>query len=183
MAVDKAVDSTLLNASCTYEANKIRSKLGSAAQINYDLANGKGFGDAIEAIQTGGGGSGETGTFIATTSDSLTIAVSALYSHIYIYHSTINAATVLTDAPYGTYKKIFLYADNNNGFIAQGMLNYAGTGYAGDFARIGNAGTWPNPSGSNTVIFTSSEIRLTTLRLGGVHRQWIAGDTYNWAAW
>lgn len=68
MAVDKAVDSTLLNASCSYEANKIRAKLGSAAQITYDLANGKGFGDAIEAIPTGGGGSGATlvasGSFI-----------------------------------------------------------------------------------------------------------------------
>ena len=56
MAVDKLVDSTLLDAACTYEAGKIREKLGSSAQISYDLANGKGFGDAIEAIETGGGG-------------------------------------------------------------------------------------------------------------------------------
>lgn len=56
MAVDKLVDSSLLDAACTYEAGKIREKLGSSAQIAYDLANGKGFGDAIDAIQTGGGG-------------------------------------------------------------------------------------------------------------------------------
>lgn len=56
MAVDKLVDSNLLDAACTYEAGKIREKLGSSAQISYDLANGKGFGDAIEAIETGGGG-------------------------------------------------------------------------------------------------------------------------------
>lgn len=56
MALDKLVDSTLLDASCTYEAGKIREKLGSSAQIAYDLANGKGFGDAIAAIPSGGGG-------------------------------------------------------------------------------------------------------------------------------
>ena len=55
MSVDKLVDSTLLDAACTYEAGKIREKLGSSAQIAYDLANGKGFGDAIAAIPTGGG--------------------------------------------------------------------------------------------------------------------------------
>ena len=56
MSVDKLVDSTLLDAACTYEAGKIREKLGSSAQIAYDLANGKGFGDAIAAIPSGGGG-------------------------------------------------------------------------------------------------------------------------------
>ena len=59
MSVDKLVDSTLLDAACTYEAGKIREKLGSSAQITYDLANGKGFGDAIAAIPTGGGGNYE----------------------------------------------------------------------------------------------------------------------------
>lgn len=54
MALDKLVDSTLLDAACTYEAEKIREKLGSSAQIAYDLANGKGFGDAIAAIPSGG---------------------------------------------------------------------------------------------------------------------------------
>lgn len=63
MSADKLVDSTLLDAACTYEAGKIREKLGSSAQIAYDLANGKGFGDAIAAIPTGGGGvTAETGT-------------------------------------------------------------------------------------------------------------------------
>lgn len=55
MAIDKAVDSTLLDAACAYEAAKIRAKTGGSAQIAYDLANGKGFGDAIDAIPTGGG--------------------------------------------------------------------------------------------------------------------------------
>lgn len=56
MSVDKLVDSTQLDASLTYEAGKIRAKLGSSAQLDFDLANGKGFGDYIDAIPTGGGG-------------------------------------------------------------------------------------------------------------------------------
>lgn len=56
MAVDKLVDSTLLDAACAYEAAQIRAKTGGSAQIAYDLENGKGFGDAIAAIPTGGGG-------------------------------------------------------------------------------------------------------------------------------
>ncbi len=56
MSADKLVDSAQLDASLTYEAGKIRAKLGSSAQIDFDLANEKGFGDYIDAIPTGGGG-------------------------------------------------------------------------------------------------------------------------------
>lgn len=56
MAVDKLVDSTKLDACCTAEANAIRAKTGGSAQIVYDLANSKGFSDAIAAIPSGGGG-------------------------------------------------------------------------------------------------------------------------------
>lgn len=56
MAVDKLVDSTQLDACCTAEANAIRAKTGSSAQIAYDWANSKGFADAIAAISGGGGG-------------------------------------------------------------------------------------------------------------------------------
>lgn len=55
MALDKLVDSTQLDASLTYEAGKLRAKLGSSAQLDFDLANGKGFGDYIDAIPSGGG--------------------------------------------------------------------------------------------------------------------------------
>ena len=55
MALDKLVDSTLLDASLAYEAGKLRAKLGSSAQLDFDLANEKGFGDYIDAIPSGGG--------------------------------------------------------------------------------------------------------------------------------
>lgn len=55
MAIDKAVDSTKLNACLTAEANAIRAKTGGSAAISFDLDNSKGFADSIAAISSGGG--------------------------------------------------------------------------------------------------------------------------------
>lgn len=55
MAIDKAVDSGVLDAALTYTAVRIRAKTGSADQIAWDAA--KGFGDAVDGIQAGGGAS------------------------------------------------------------------------------------------------------------------------------
>ena len=53
MAYDKVVDSAALDAAMTYTANRIRNKTGSTDQIAWDSA--KGFGDAVDAISSGGG--------------------------------------------------------------------------------------------------------------------------------
>lgn len=53
MAFDKVVDSTQLDAAMTYTANRIRNKTGGTDQIAWDSA--KGFGDAVDAISSGGG--------------------------------------------------------------------------------------------------------------------------------
>lgn len=53
MAYDKVVDSAALDAAMTYTANRIRNKTGGADQITWDSA--KGFGDAVDAISSGGG--------------------------------------------------------------------------------------------------------------------------------
>lgn len=53
MAYDKVVDSAALDAAMTYTANRIRNKTGGADQIMWDSA--KGFGDAVDAISSGGG--------------------------------------------------------------------------------------------------------------------------------
>lgn len=55
MAVDSLVDKTKLNNSLSYEADRIRLKTGGTADIAFDFANEKGFGDAIDAIPSGGG--------------------------------------------------------------------------------------------------------------------------------
>lgn len=53
MAYDKVVDSAALDAAMTYTANCIRNKTGGTDQIAWDSA--KGFGDAVDAISSGGG--------------------------------------------------------------------------------------------------------------------------------
>lgn len=53
MAFDKVVDSAQLDAAMTYTANRIRNKTGGTDQIMWDSA--KGFGDAVDAISSGGG--------------------------------------------------------------------------------------------------------------------------------
>lgn len=52
MAYDKVVDSAALDAAMTYTANRIRNKTGGTDQIAWDST--KGFGDAVDAITTGG---------------------------------------------------------------------------------------------------------------------------------
>ena len=53
MAYDKVVDSAALDAAMTHTANRIRNKTGGTDQIAWDSA--KGFGDAVDAISSGGG--------------------------------------------------------------------------------------------------------------------------------
>ena len=53
MAFDKVIDSTKLDSAMTYTANRIRNKTGDTNQIAWDSA--KGFGDAVDAISSGGG--------------------------------------------------------------------------------------------------------------------------------
>lgn len=53
MAFDKIVDSTALDTALTYTANRIRNKTGGTDQMAWDST--KGFGDAVDAISSGGG--------------------------------------------------------------------------------------------------------------------------------
>nr|DAH19693.1 MAG TPA: hypothetical protein [Caudoviricetes sp.] len=53
MAFDKVVDSAKLDTAMTYTANRIRAKTGDTGSIAWDTS--KGFGDAIDAITSGGG--------------------------------------------------------------------------------------------------------------------------------
>lgn len=64
MAYDKVVDSAALDAAMTYTANRIRNKTGDTNQITWDSA--KGFGDAVDAISSGGGNPFEMFEFLAS---------------------------------------------------------------------------------------------------------------------
>ena len=64
MAFDKVVDSAALDAAMTYTANRIRNKTGGTDQISWDST--KGFGDAVDAISSGGGNPFEMFEFLAS---------------------------------------------------------------------------------------------------------------------
>lgn len=64
MAFDKVVDSAALDAALTYTANRIRNKTGGTDQIMWDSA--KGFGDAVDAISSGGGNPFEVFEYLET---------------------------------------------------------------------------------------------------------------------
>jgi len=130
----------------------------------------------------GGGGSGETGSFVAGASQSnVTLSVSALHSHVAIWDSTVKSDDDLTGAPYGTKKTILIYADNNTGFVIYGAIDSNGTGFAGQFSKIGRWGG--NTAWNDRVEFTASNIKLINPRIGGTTWPLIDGHTYNWRAW
>jgi hypothetical protein len=66
MAVDKLVDSTQLNTDLTAVANAIRAKGGTSASLSFPT----GFIDAIDAIQTGGGGGIDVNDLVMGTAPS-----------------------------------------------------------------------------------------------------------------
>lgn len=74
---NKLVDSTKLDAALTYTADRIRAKTGESADILFDLSNEKGFGDAVDAIETGGGGEWTTEGIAAGTEPSGDITITA----------------------------------------------------------------------------------------------------------
>lgn len=51
------IDGAKLDACLDAEADAIRAKTGDSNDLTFDFANNKGFADAIDSIQTGGGGS------------------------------------------------------------------------------------------------------------------------------
>lgn len=63
-AVVKIVNSTQLDTALTYTANRIRNKTGGTDQIAWDSA--KGFGDAVDAISSGGGNPFEAFEYLET---------------------------------------------------------------------------------------------------------------------
>lgn len=130
----------------------------------------------------GGGGTMESGTIVPTSGDSLTIPVTALHSEVYVCHEDYEWGMSLADAPFGTNKRVCVYANNDFGFVAQCIVNYAGTVTTGTcdcIAHWGGAST----GNANTVVFSDTEITFDVLRVGGVTRDFLIGQTYKWYAW
>lgn len=183
MAVDKLVDSTQLDADLTSVANAIRAKGGTSASLAFPAD----FVSAIAAIPTGGGSSAETGSFVATTSDTLTISVTSLHNYLAVWKDGWTLGQSLSDNPYGANKKLCMFVISPDctdvsglaGMIAVELSNYAGTAYAGYIERAKQiAGGF-----ANNVEFTSSSITLGVMRASGSNHSFVDGATYNWRAW
>lgn len=181
MSVDKLVDSTQLDADLTSVANAIRTKGGTSAALAFPAD----FVSAIAAIPSGGGGSVETGSFIATTSDTLTIPVTSLHYFCAFWHEDLDLSMSLSGNPFGAYKtllRIMISPDYAEGVFAGTTYgfttNYNGTGWNG-FGERGN----PHYSSGNQMTFTASSIKIQTMRVGGANRQLVDGATYHWRAW
>lgn len=95
MAFDKVVDSTQLDSAMTYTANRIRNKTGGTDQITWDSA--KGFGDAVDAISSGGGNPFEAfeslQSFELSTNSTITEFVANLPNVTKLNHSFAVART------------------------------------------------------------------------------------------
>lgn len=128
MALDKLVDSGKLNAALSYEAGRIRAKTGSATNIAFDFVNEKGFGDAIDAIPTGGGDPWE---LVADyTSDAVATIVEASIpsgkQNADFYKVKIDAEFTGTEYPYwginGTYASYDSAKQGKNAFVFVGYV-------------------------------------------------------------
>lgn len=95
MAFDKLIDSTKLDAAMTYTANRIRNKTGGTNQIAWDSA--KGFGDAVDAISSGGGNPFESlETFRLSNNLTITEFVANIPNVTSLSRSFVYANTPLT---------------------------------------------------------------------------------------
>lgn len=94
-AVVKIVNSTMLDDAMTYTANRIRNKTGDTNQIIWDSA--KGFGDAVDAISSGGGNPFESlETFRLSNNLTITEFVANIPNVTSLSRSFIYANTPLT---------------------------------------------------------------------------------------
>lgn len=134
MAYDKVVDSAALDAAMTYTANCIRNKTGGTDQITWDSA--KGFGDAVDAISSGGGNQFEAlETFRLSNNITITEFVANIPNVTSLSRSFIYANTPLT--------RIELTVSNKLTDIGLMFSNAAARSlteivFKGDFSKVKN---------------------------------------------
>lgn len=95
MAYDKVIDSAQLDAAMSYTADRIRAKTGGTDQMAWDST--KGFGDAVDAISSGGGNPFESlETFRLSNNLTITEFVANIPNVTSLSRSFIYANTPLT---------------------------------------------------------------------------------------
>lgn len=137
MAYDKVVDSAALDAAMTYTANRIRNKTGGTDQIAWDSA--KGFGDAVDAISSGGGNPFEALEYLETFRLSNNLTTTEFVANIPNVTSLSRSFTNVRHTPL---TRIELTVSNKLTDINY-MFNNAGSRlteivFKGDFSKVKN---------------------------------------------
>lgn len=148
MAFDKVIDSTQLDAAMTYTANCIRNKTGGTDQITWD--SDKGFGDAVDAISSGGGNPFEAfeslEIFRLSTNSTITEFVANIPNVTSLYRSfAVTRANPL--------KRIELTVSGKLTDVSFMLSNMGSYGlneivFKGDFSKVKNAMTAFSCSGT-----------------------------------
>ena len=149
MAFDKVVDSAQLDAAMTYTANRIRNKTGDTNQIVWDSA--KGFGDAVDAISSGGGNPFEALEYLETFRLSSNLTTTEFVANIPNVTSLSRSFANVRDTPLS---RIELTVSNKLTDISF-MLNNAGSRlteivFKGDFSKVKSVAYAFSCSGSGT---------------------------------
>ena len=137
MAFDKVVDSAALDAALTYTANRIRNKTGDTNQIVWDSA--KGFGDAVDAISSGGGNPFEALEYLETFRLSNNLTTTEFVANI---PNVTSLSRSFTNVRYTPLTRIELTVSNKLTDISY-MFNNAASRlteivFKGDFSKVKN---------------------------------------------
>lgn len=140
MAFDKVIDSTQLDAAMTYTANRIRNKTGDTNQIIWDSA--KGFGDAVDAISSGGGNPFEALEYLETFRLSNNLTTTEFVANI---PNVTSLSRSFTNVRYTPITRIELTVSNKLTDISY-MFNNVGSRvteivFKGDFSKVKNVAT------------------------------------------
>lgn len=164
MALDKLVDSAQLDAAMRYTANRIRAKTGGSENVPFDMSaeNPKGFGDAVDGIQTGGTPTGtkqitvtENGTITEDVSGYATAEITANVSggvkrtksiSQYKSYGTVGAflsgsgINLNSLSPYTNYFAHIVFVNNTENTRAGVFVDVVKNvnGFSGNGRRIGN---------------------------------------------
>lgn len=134
MAFDKIIDSTQLDAAMSYTADRIRAKTGGTDQMAWDSA--KGFGDAVDAISSGGGNPFESlETFRLSNNLTITEFVANIPNVTSLYKSFIYAKTPLTRIELTVSDKLTDVSSMFNNAAARSLTEIV---FKGDFSKVKN---------------------------------------------
>lgn len=172
MVINKIVNATQLDADLTDIADAIRAKGGTSAQLAFPA----GFVDAVEAIETGGGGGASSGSVTVTERTRyLTINMGGEYDHILVVQRS------------GTGNQ---YSQDGNRYTwaAWGIRGYSSptnnTNAKGAFHTISNAtGAYGAFTGNNCCVFSGDSVTFDANGITASHTAFSPYVTYDWWAW